>query len=95
MNPELLRNLWLEASPIRLALIDSGFRPGRPDAVPENRVYQFCQKHSRFCRPTKGRDTQVKPVMPRKSEVGVDIRGFEESQIRDAGSPLLPREGAE
>lgn len=60
---------------IRLALIDSGFRPGRPDAVPENRVYQFCQKHSRFCRPTKGRDTQVKPVMPRKSEVGIDIRG--------------------
>ena len=28
---------------IRLALIDSGFRPGRPDAVPENRDYQFCQ----------------------------------------------------
>lgn len=60
---------------IRLALIDSGFRPGRPDLVPEHRVYQYCQRHSRFARPTKGRDTQVKPIIPSKREVGVDIRG--------------------
>lgn len=61
--------------PIRLALIDSGFRPGKVDTVPEHRVYQFCQRHSRFCRPTKGRDTQVKPIMTSKREVGVDFRG--------------------
>jgi phage terminase large subunit GpA-like protein len=61
--------------PIKLALIDSGFRPGRTDAVPEHRVYQFCQKHSRFCRPTKGRDTQTKPIIPSKREVGIDFRG--------------------
>lgn len=60
---------------IKLALIDSGFRPGKPEAVPEHRVYQFCQRHSSFCRPTKGRDTQIKPIITTKREVGVDIRG--------------------
>lgn len=60
---------------IKLALIDSGFRPGKPDAVPEHRVYQFCQRHYRFCRPTKGRDSQVKPIIPSKGEVGINIRG--------------------
>lgn len=64
-----------EGHAIKLALIDSGFRPGRPDAVPEHRVYQFCQQHARFCRPTKGRATQIKPVIPTKVEVGIDIRG--------------------
>lgn len=64
-----------DGHPIRLALIDSGFRPGNPKQVPENRVYQFCNKHSRFCRPTKGRDTQIKPIMPTKREVGLTIRG--------------------
>lgn len=60
---------------IRLALIDSGFRPGKPAMVPENRVYQFCQRHHRFCRPTKGRDTQIKPIIPSKREIGITLHG--------------------
>lgn len=60
---------------IRLALIDSGFRPGKPTAVPENKVYNFCHKHARFCRPTKGRDTQIKPIIPSKREIGLTLRG--------------------
>lgn len=61
--------------PIRLALIDSGYRPGRPDAVPENRVYEFCCKHRRFCRPTKGRSTQAKPIILSKIEIGAAGKG--------------------
>lgn len=60
---------------IRLALIDSGFRPGRPEAVPENRVYEFCRKHARFCRPAKGRDTQSKPVVLSRQEIGTTLNG--------------------
>lgn len=62
--------------PIKLALIDSGFRPGNPKAVPENRVYSFCQRHARICRPTKGRDTLAgKPIRPSKIEARVTWRG--------------------
>ncbi|MER9937429.1 terminase gpA endonuclease subunit [Mesorhizobium sp. M0088] len=62
--------------PIRLALIDSGFRPGNPKQVPENRVYSFCQRHARLCRPTKGRDRlQGKPILPKQIEARVNWRG--------------------
>ena len=30
--------------PIRLAFIDSGFRPGKTDTLPLNRVYEFCRR---------------------------------------------------
>ena len=61
--------------PIKLCLIDSGFRPGNPKLVPENRVYSFCQRHARFCHPTKGRDTMIKPIQPSKIEIMTDWRG--------------------
>jgi phage terminase large subunit GpA-like protein len=65
-----------DGHPIRLALIDSGFRPGNPKQVPENRVYSFCQRHSRIARPTKGRDTlQGKPIRPSQIEARVNWRG--------------------
>lgn len=61
---------------IKLALIDSGFRPGNPKAVPENRVYSFCQRHANLCRPTKGRASLVgKPLLPSKIEARVSWRG--------------------
>jgi len=66
--------------PIKMALIDSGFRPGNPKEVPENRVYSFCQRHERICRPTKGRDTlQGRPVKPSKIEARVNWRGRQET----------------
>lgn len=62
--------------PIRMALIDSGFRPGNPKQVPENRVYSFCQRHERICRPTKGRDTLAgRPLKPSQIEARVNWRG--------------------
>lgn len=54
---------------IKVAFIDSGFRPGRPDIVPENRVYEFCRTHQRFVFPVKGADTMATPLMRRKIEV--------------------------
>lgn len=56
--------------PIRLALVDSGFRPGKPIRLPENRIYQFCRRFAgRRVLPTKGHDTQRTPVIVRKPEV--------------------------
>lgn len=55
--------------PIKVAFIDSGFRPGKPDVIPENMVYEFCRRHARFCWPTKGHDTQMTPIRRSKIEV--------------------------
>lgn len=58
---------------IRRALIDSGFRPGKPWAVPVNRVYEFCRRHARVASPSKGRATQSTPI--RKSKIEVTQKG--------------------
>jgi phage terminase large subunit GpA-like protein len=39
---------------IRLALIDSGFRPNKKDTGAVSIVYDFCREHQRFCAPAKG-----------------------------------------
>ena len=39
---------------IKLAFIDSGFRPGKKFEIPLNRVYEFCRLFRRFVFPTKG-----------------------------------------
>lgn len=50
--------------PIRLALIDSGFRPGKKDTLPVNRIYEFCRRNSRVCRATKGSSAKMsRPIM--------------------------------
>lgn len=54
---------------IRRAFIDSGFRPGKPDHVPVNKVYEFCRRFPRLVYPTKGRATQDKPLILSKIEV--------------------------
>lgn len=65
-----------DGHPIKLALIDSGFRPGNPKQVPENRVYSFCQRHGRIARPTKGRDTLAgRPLRISQIEARVNWRG--------------------
>jgi len=40
--------------PIRLTFVDSGFRPGKTDTLPLNRVYEFCRRFPKRVRPTKG-----------------------------------------
>lgn len=54
---------------IKVCFIDSGFRPGKPHLIPENMVYEFCRRHSRFCFPTKGHDVQMTPIRRSKIEV--------------------------
>lgn len=40
---------------VNLLLIDSGYRPGKPNVVSEHLVYEFCRRFSRtFARPVKG-----------------------------------------
>ena len=64
----------IDGLPIRLGLVDSGFRPGKKYIVPEHRVYEFCRKYRNFIFPTKGMST--KPQRPvSMSEIDVKING--------------------
>ena len=56
MLEDLLEERWAGLT-IRMALIDSGFRPTKQDKGPEHVVYDFCRRHQRQCRPSKGYDT--------------------------------------
>ena len=56
--------------PIRLAFIDSGFRPGKTDTLPINRIYEFCRRFMRRVRPTKGSSSPMRtPLVISKIEV--------------------------
>lgn len=63
--------------PIRMTLIDSGFRPGKKDAVPEHRVYEFCRRFPNSTRATKGSSKPMrKPVLASKIDVKINGRDF-------------------
>lgn len=68
---------------IRKALIDSGFRPGKPVNLPVNKVYQFCRRFPRLAIPTKGRATQDKPLVLSKPDVN------QRGEVRKYGLDLL------
>lgn len=54
-------------------LIDSGFRPDKPNRGSEHRVYQFCRINSRIVQPVKGRSTNgSKPISVSNIEVETD-----------------------
>jgi phage terminase large subunit GpA-like protein len=56
--------------PIKLVLIDSGFRPGKRIELPLNRVYEFCRRFPRHVRPTKGSSFPMRvPLVASKIEV--------------------------
>lgn len=57
---------------ISLALVDSGFRPDKPDSGDEHAVYSFCRTWSWLCKPTKGRSTQSQPLIVKPHEVRAD-----------------------
>lgn len=61
-----------EGLPIKLAFVDSGFRPGKRFSVPEHRVYQFARRFARFVFPTKGYARQARPVIRSQIEVKAD-----------------------
>lgn len=55
---------------IKLAFVDSGFRPGKPINLPLNRVYAFCRRFKRFVFPTKGSSNpMVRPLVKSKPDV--------------------------
>jgi phage terminase large subunit GpA-like protein len=55
---------------IKLVFIDSGFRPGKTDTLPLNRVYEFCRRFPRRVRPTKGSSYAMRtPLIFSKIEV--------------------------
>lgn len=63
--------------PIRLGLVDSGFRPGKKFLVPEHRVYAFARRFPTLIRATKGSSSPMrKPVTSSKIDItlnGKDI----------------------
>jgi phage terminase large subunit GpA-like protein len=60
----------VDGIPIKLCFVDSGFRPGKTDTLPINRVYEFCRRFLRRVRPTKGSPTAMRtPLVFSKIEV--------------------------
>lgn len=55
--------------PIRLTFIDSGFRPNKIERGAEHVVYEFCRRHQRNVRPSKGYETMSTPIKSSKIEV--------------------------
>lgn len=79
-QPEVWRDLAefltapIDGRLIKLAFLDSGFRPGKKFTVPVNRVYEFCRKHRRFVFPTKGSShVLLRPLV--KSTIEVTQQG--------------------
>ncbi len=71
---QVLRVDWegsVEYLPLRIqrAFIDSGFRPGRPDMLPEHKVYTFCRAFMDLCLPVKGFATRQTPFSLSKNDV--------------------------
>jgi phage terminase large subunit GpA-like protein len=59
---------------VQLVLIDSGFRPGKVDELPLNRIYDFCRRFPRLVRPTKGSSMPMRvPLI--KSSIEVTAKG--------------------
>lgn len=59
--------------PIRRTLVDSGFRPGKPDMVPEHKVYEFCRRFTRSTYAAKGMSRpQRTPLSTSKIDVTPD-----------------------
>jgi phage terminase large subunit GpA-like protein len=60
----------VDSIPIKLCFVDSGFRPGKVDTLPINRVYEFCRRFLRRVRPTKGSPTAMRtPLVFSKIDV--------------------------
>lgn len=77
---QLLLHSDYDGIPIRMMFVDSGYRPGKPFAVPVHRVYQFCRKFPSNTRPTKGASTKPrKPVNISKIDVTIDGREYKKA----------------
>jgi phage terminase large subunit GpA-like protein len=71
-----LENLLLKTydnHKIMLMLIDSGFKPGKKETTPDNKIYDFCRKFPGVARPTKGHAQQDKPI--KATSIDVTYKG--------------------
>ncbi len=60
----------VDGMPINVAFIDSGFRPGKKDTLPLNRIYEFCRRFPKRVRPTKGSSGPMRvPLLLSKIEI--------------------------
>ena len=55
---------------VKIAIVDSGFRPGSKADLPINRVYEFCRRYRRFVYPSKGSSV---PMLRPLIEVPIDV----------------------
>ena len=55
---------------VKIAVVDSGFRPGTKANLPIHRVYEFCRRFRRFVFPSKG---SSHPMMRPVQEVPIDV----------------------
>lgn len=62
---ELIKTEWQ----VHRVFVDSGYRPGDKSRRPENQVYAHCRRHHGLVFPTKGHDSQDRPIRP----VDIDI----------------------
>lgn len=60
----------IEGRFIKIAVVDSGFRPGQKAFLPINRVYEFCRRHRRFVFPSKGSSV---PMLRPLVEIAHDV----------------------
>jgi len=71
---EALMSETYDGIPVALTLIDSGFRPGKKDVLPINRIYEFCRRHKRTVKPTKGSSSvMIRPIVV--NAIDVNHRG--------------------
>lgn len=58
--------------PLKLALVDSGYRPGKKFLVPEHRVYAFARRFPHLVRATKGSSNPMrKPLLANKIDIQI------------------------
>lgn len=59
---------------LRRAFVDSGYRPGDKWKRPENAIYMHCRRHHGLAFPTKGHDSQDRPIKAHDIDVNVGGR---------------------
>ena len=70
---EGLMSVTYNAMPVRLVLLDSGYRPGKKFELPINRIYEFARKHHRIVRATKGSSKPMtRPIVSSRIDVNAN-----------------------
>ena len=77
---ELLLRPW-DGLHIERALVDSGFRPGKPGAGDDHAVYEFCRTLPWLVYPSKGHYKQATPIKDSKIEVTAKGQKAKRSQV--------------